>query len=297
MSWREQTDAFFNYLTDSRGYSTHTKNGYRTDLTHYADFCRRQDVDPMYPPRGFFRGYLSYLAECGYAKRTIARRTAALRSFFRYLARLTDEENPAERLHSPKLQRTLPNFLSEEQVHALLQAPDIKTPLGLRDAAILELLYSTGCRVSELVALNIEDINLSAGCARVMGKGRRERVVLLGEPAVAVTGQYLESARPRLAQNGPDGQRALFLNRFGTRLTDRSVRRLIDKHARKAALKMHISPHTLRHTFATHLLEHGADLRSVQELLGHASLSTTQIYTHVTRRRLYEEYKSAHPRA
>ena len=208
----------------------------------------------------------------------------------------TGGDNPAEQLHSPKLKRTLPKFLSEDQVEALLQAPDVKTPQGCRDICILEILYSTGCRVSELVGLDLEDLNLPAGCARVLGKGRRERIVLLGERAIAATEQYLQEGRPKLAK-GKTGEQALFLNRFGTRLTDRSVRRLINKHTESAALQLHVSPHTLRHTFATHLLEHGADLRSVQELLGHANLSTTQIYTHVTKRRLYKEYKAAHPRA
>ncbi|NLG87267.1 MAG: tyrosine-type recombinase/integrase, partial [Firmicutes bacterium] len=159
-----------------------------------------------------------------------------------------------------------------------------------------ELLYSTGCRVSELVGLNLEDLNFSAGCARVLGKGQRERVVLLGERALASLERYLDKGRPDLLR-GKSLEKALFLNRFGGRLTDRSVRRIVDKYTEKAALQLDISPHTLRHTFATHLLEHGADLRSVQELLGHANLSTTQIYTHVTKRRLYREYQAAHPRA
>ncbi|MFY9188736.1 MAG: site-specific tyrosine recombinase/integron integrase [bacterium] len=296
MTWQEKVDSFLGYLTDSRGYSSHTVNSYKGDLAHYTAFCQEQAVDPAFPPRGFLRGYLGYLAERGYARRTVARRVAALRSFFRYQTQLVGGDNPAEQLHSPKLQRTLPKFLSEAQVEALLQAPDSKTPQGCRDACILEFLYSTGCRVSELVGLNVEDVNLTAGCARVVGKGRRERVVLLGHPAMAAVKRYLQSGRPRLTQ-GNTAERALFLNRFGTRLTDRSVRRLINKHTEAAALHLHISPHTLRHTFATHLLEHGADLRSVQELLGHANLSTTQVYTHVTRRRLYQEYKAAHPRA
>lgn len=296
MTWQEKVDLFLTYLSDGRGYSLHTVASYRGDLDHYAAFCQEQDVDPASPPRGFLRGYLGYLTERGYARRTVARRVAALRSFFGYQTQHNGGDNPAEQLHCPKLQRTLPKFLSEEQVEALLQAPDVKTPQGCRDVCILELLYSTGCRVSELVGLNLEDLNLSAGCARVLGKGRRERIVLLGERAIVVVKQYLQEGRSKLIQ-GKTGERALFLNRFGNRLTDRSVRRLIDKHTEAAALHLHVSPHTLRHTFATHLLEHGADLRSVQELLGHANLSTTQIYTHVTKRRLYQEYRAAHPRA
>lgn len=296
MTWQEKVDLFLGYLSNSRGYSSHTVAGYKGDLSHYATYCQEKDVNPAVPPRGFLRGYLAYMAECGYARRTVARRVAALRAFFRYQSQLTGSENPAEHIHTPKLRRSLPRFLSEEQVEALLQAPDAKTVLGCRDICILEFLYSTGCRVSELVGLDLEDLNLPAGCARVLGKGRRERVVILGERALIALERYLSNGRPKLVQ-GQSSQWALFLNRFGGRLTDRSVRRLLDKHADTAALDLNVSPHTLRHTFATHLLEHGADLRSVQELLGHANLSTTQVYTHVTKRRLYQEYLAAHPRA
>lgn len=296
MTWQDKVNAFIGYLCNSRGYSSHTIAAYEGDLAHYAAFCLDQDVDPALPPRGFLRGYLGFLAQRGYGKRTIARRIAALRAFFRYQSQEYGVDNPAEQLHSPKLQTTLPKFLSEEQVEALIQAPDTKTAQGCRDACILELLYSTGCRVSELVGLNLEDLNFSAGCARVLGKGQRERVVLLGERALSSLERYLDKGRPDLLR-GKSLEKALFLNRFGGRLTDRSVRRIVDKYTEKAALQLDISPHTLRHTFATHLLEHGADLRSVQELLGHANLSTTQIYTHVTKRRLYREYQAAHPRA
>ncbi|MDK2927492.1 MAG: integrase/recombinase XerC [Bacillota bacterium] len=297
MAWERERDDFLAYLAEDRAYSRHTVAAYQDDLEHYACFCREQAVDPLQPPRGLLRAYLAYLGERGYARRTIARRLTALRSFFRFRQRKgRSGENQAEQLHGPKLGRKLPTFLSEEQVEALLRAPAAVTPLGKRDAAILELLYATGARVGELVALNLADLNLGAGCARVLGKGRRERIVLLGGRAVAALRLYLTAGRPFLAKAGR-AEQAVFLNRSGRRLTDRSVRRLVDKYCRAAALNLHISPHTLRHTFATHLLEHGADLRSVQELLGHASLSTTQIYTHVTRQRLYSEYRAAHPRA
>ena len=211
MIWQEKVDVFLGYLSDSRGYSPHTVAGYEGDLAHYAAFCQEQSVDPAFPPRGFLRGYLGYLAQRGYGRRTIARRVAALRAFFRYQAQKNGVDNPAEQLHSPKLQRTLPKFLSEEQVEALIQAPDTKTPQGCRDACMLELLYSTGCRVSELVGLNLEDLNLSAGCARVLGKGRRERVVLLGERALVSLERYLDKGRPYFLQ-GKTAERALFLN-------------------------------------------------------------------------------------
>ncbi|MDK2855144.1 MAG: integrase/recombinase XerC [Bacillota bacterium] len=297
MDWDDWQDEYLGYLAQDRGYSQHTVASYQDDLQDYAAFCREQGVNPVSPPQGFLRAYLANLNERGYARRTIARRLAALRSFFRFLEQATGKsENQAQQIRSPKLGRTLPIFLSEDQVEALLQAPDTRTPLGLRDAALLEVLYATGARVGELVALNLEDVNLAVGCARVLGKGRRERIVLLGGRAVDLLKRYLSAGRPELAKNGAP-EPALFLSRLGRRLTVRQVRRLVAKYSEAAALNLHVSPHTLRHTFATHLLEHGADLRSVQELLGHASLSTTQIYTHVTRRRLYSEYRAAHPRA
>lgn len=297
MTWEDWREGFLSYLRHDRGYSPYTVAAYEGDLDHYADFCREKNVDPVFPPQGFLRTYLGHLSERGYARRTIARRLAALRSFFRFLeCSGAGGENKAGEVQSPKLERTLPTFLSETQVEALLRAPDTSTARGQRDAAILEFLYASGARVGELVALNLEDLNLDAGCARVLGKGRRERVVLLGPRAVRALSLYLKSGRPKLAKSSRP-TRAVFLGRSGGRLTDRSVRRLVEKYSETAALSLHISPHTLRHTFATHLLEHGADLRSVQELLGHASISTTQVYTHVTRRRLYSEYQAAHPRA
>jgi integrase/recombinase XerC len=294
--WQEKVDGFLKCLRDNRGYSPHTVAAYKGDLAHYAEFCQQQDEDPAVPSRDFLSRYLGFLVQCGYGRRTIARRIAALRAFFSYHTEQSGANNPAERLHSPKLPHNLPNFLSEQQVEALIGAPDTKTPQGTRDACILEMLYSTGCRVSELVGLNVEDLNLTAGWAWVLGKGRRERVVLLGDRALQAVERYLNLGRPHYFCE-KKAEKALFLNRFGGRLTDRSVRRVVNKYTQKAALHLDISPHTLRHTFATHLLENGADLRSVQELLGHANLSTTQVYTHVTRRRLYLEYLRAHPRA
>jgi integrase/recombinase XerC len=297
VAWQEWREEFLSYLRQDRGYSPHTIAGYADDLDDFAGFCREQGVDPAFLPRRFLRAYLGYLNDKGYARRTIARRVAALRAFFHYLNRIgIAEEYHGAELRSPKLNRVLPVFLSQDQVEALLKAPDISGPLGLRDAAILETLYATGARVGELVSLDVGDVNLSAGCARVFGKGQRERIVLLGCRAVERLQSYLNKGRPQLVKPGRV-ETALFLGRTGGRLSDRSVRRLVDKYSAKAALSLRISPHTLRHTFATHLLENGADLRSVQELLGHATLSTTQVYTHVSRRRLYGEYRATHPRA
>ena len=234
------------------------------------------------------------------AKTTVARKVASLRAFFRYLQRqAVVTRSPAQELQTPKRPRALPKALTEDAVATLLAFPDPTVPAGLRDRAILETLYATGLRASELVALDLSDLSLEAnqeGEVRVRkGKGGKERVALLGKPAVAALENYLQTARPELAQDKPTA--ALFLNRFGVRLSDRAVRRLFDQACGAVAASHKVTPHTLRHSFATHLLDHGADLRVVQELLGHADLSTTQIYTHVSTTRLKEVYETAHPLA
>lgn len=250
------------------------------------------------------RAYLAYLQRQEYSRRTVARKLSCLRSFFRYLhqERLI-ESNPLVGVHTPKLERKLPNFLYEEEVWRLLQLPDGKTPLGQRDRALLELLYATGLRVSEVVSLNVPDIDYSEGWALVLGKGKKERFVPVGSEALRALGIYLNGGRPTLAQRAtseiqslPWQQQPLFLNKLGTRLTDRSVRRILDGYVKRMATLANVSPHTIRHSFATHLLNKGADLRAVQEMLGHVSLSTTQVYTHVTKERLREEYLLRHPR-
>jgi integrase/recombinase XerC len=207
------------------------------------------------------------------------------------------EKNPAKDVHLPKLERRLPNFLYVDAVERLMDAPDCSTPLGLRDKALLELLYASGVRVSECVGLDISDLSLDDGTALVCGKGGKERIVMLGSRAVAALKRYLREAWPKLFHDEGGDEKPLFLNHKGTRLSDRSVRRILDKYVLQLAGMQHISPHTLRHTFATHLLDHGADLRVVQELLGHVSLSSTQIYTHTTREHLERVYTKAHPRA
>jgi len=250
------------------------------------------------------RAYLAFLQRQGFSRRTIARKLSCLRSFFKYLMRSNlVPSNPVAGVHTPKLERRLPVFLDEEEIGGLLSQPDTSTPLGLRDRALLELLYGTGLRVGELVSLNRGDIDYSDGWVVVRGKGRKERAVPVGSEALQALGRYLAEGWPVLRarapaeeQSLPEAQQPLFLNKLGGRLSDRSVRRLLDRYASQLALGRHISPHKIRHTFATHLLNHGADLRAVQEMLGHASLSTTQIYTHVTTRRLRSEYLRAHPR-
>jgi integrase/recombinase XerC len=242
------------------------------------------------------RAYLAWLHEKGYAKTTVARRISAVRSWCRYLCRQgVITANPADGLRAPRQDRKLPHFLSEEQLRQLLEAPPADSPLGVRDRSILETLYSAGLRVSELTGLNLEDVDLDSGLATVRGKGKRERLALLGPQALAGLQRWLaqrETLGPRARS-----QRAVYLNKNGTRLTSRSVGRLLEKYLAIAGLDPRTSPHTLRHSFATHMLDRGADIRGVQELLGHRSLATTQIYTHVTTNRLRESYHKAHPRA
>ena len=239
------------------------------------------------------RGYVAYMHECEYAKTTIARRLACLRSLFRYCVReeLTTS-NPAEALRTPRTGRKLPNLLSTEQIATLLEAPPANEAAGLRDRAILEVMYSAGLRVAELVSLNIENWERDADILRVIGKGRKERICPLGRYAVKALNNWLEVREPDPKSKDAN---AIFLNRFGRRLTTRSIGRMLEKYLLETGLDRQATPHTLRHSFATHMLDGGADLRSVQELLGHKSLTTTQIYTHVSTRRMQETYENAHP--
>ncbi len=234
--------------------------------------------------------------EKGFVKASIARKLSAIRSFYRYLLR---EEiistSPVATTSSPKLDKRLPSFLSIEEINRLLEAPDLSTPQGLRDRALMELLYASGLRVSELVSLNLERVNLDTNEIRVWGKGSKERMVLMGKPAARALTAYLSQGRPELS--GKKGNNALLLNRYGKRLIERRVQRILEKYANIAGIGKRVYPHMLRHTFATHLLNGGADLRVVQELLGHASLSSTQIYTHVSKSQAKKVYLSAHPMA
>lgn len=288
------------HLQVEKGASPHTLKSYAEDLDGFSDFLRRSGTgDSVRSLRGvdhrILRGYLSELQKGGYARRSIARKLSALRSFFKYLCRENIlEKTPMTGVSTPKLEKKLPEFLYLDEVELLLQMPDRSDPLGIRDVAILETLYATGARVSELVGLDLTDVDYSDGDLRVMGKGAKQRWIPVGSMAIAALGEYLDRARPLLARRA---SASLFLNKNGGRLTDRGVRYILSRYVRKAALVRHVSPHTIRHSFATHLLNNGADLRSVQELLGHVNLSTTQIYTHVTKERLKNEYQKAHPRA
>jgi len=242
------------------------------------------------------RRYLGWLNSQRYVKASIARRLSELRSFGRFLQREDIvEANPFRTVVSPKLPKRLPKAISVTETVALLSAPDITTPRGIRDRAILEVLYSGGLRVSELTGLNLSGFDPNRKELLVWGKGAKERIALLGQPAVSALRTYIETGRPHLVGNTATD--ALFLNRFGGRITTRSVMNLLKKYSRKAGLEKRVTPHTLRHTFATHLLDGGADLRSVQELLGHALLTTTQVYTHISQNRAREVYLRSHPLA
>jgi integrase/recombinase XerC len=276
--------------------SPHTMRSYEDDL---ALFCRFLDesvaegADPAVADSVRLRRYSAWLNGQGYAASTIARRLASLRSFFKYLRRQgAVAADPASALRNPRQPRRLPRLLTVDDVIRLLDSIPVETPLGYRDRAMLETLYGGGLRVSELVGLDVPDVDFEQGLLRVRGKGRRERLCPVGPMAVRWINGYLRLRRPKRSP-----EPALFLNRYGTRLTTRSVGRLMDDHLVRAGLADAASPHTLRHSFATHLLDRGADLRSVQELLGHRNLTTTQIYTHVTRERLLDVYHDAHPRA
>jgi len=294
---QEIFNRYINYLEAERNASPYTVRNYTTDLLGFFQFLRTKGIGSLQVvDRHTLRDYLSHLTEQGFVKASIARKLSAIRSFYRYLVR---EEilsaNPLEKASSPKLDRRLPSFLTIEEIGRLLAAPDLSSPVGQRDRALIELLYASGLRVSELAQLNLEQVNLDTREIRVWGKGSKERMVLMGEPAAKALSVYLNQGRPELLAKKRSN--ALFLNRYGGRLIDRRVQRILKKYASLAGIDKKVHPHMLRHTFATHLLDGGADLRVVQELLGHANLSSTQIYTHVTKSQAKKVYLSAHPLA
>ena len=292
---------FLRYLRVERNASELTLKSYREDLMALLEYLLPEDDAPWPEPASItvldLRGYVAAMHEAGYAKTTIARRVASLRSFFRFGCRDGwAETNPAKPLRTPRQSRNLPHVLSTEELGRLLDAPSRETTQGLRDRAILETAYSAGLRVSEIVGMNDEDLDLPEGIVRIRGKGKRERLAPLGTYAVAAVQHWLSRRTLHPSEDqGPDAP--VFVNRFGKRLTTRSVGRMLEKYLRQAGLDRRTTPHSLRHSFATHLLDRGADIRSVQELLGHRSLITTQIYTHVTTAGLKDIYEKAHPRA
>jgi integrase/recombinase XerC len=297
---RPQIGHFLQYLSVERGASPHTLKGYREDLHALAEYL--SDGEGHAPAPGSIttnelRGFLSALHEAGYAKTSISRRMASVRSFITFGQREGwAKSNPAKALRNPRKSRKLPHFLTTDEVGKLLDAPKGNTPAAVRDRAILETLYSAGLRVSELVGVSDGDLDFAAGIVRIRGKGKKERLAPIGSYAVRALSRWLDirtlSPREKTGREAP-----VFTNKFGTRLTTRSVARMLEKYIKENGLDQRTSPHTLRHSFATHLLDRGADIRSVQELLGHKSLVTTQIYTHVSTANLRAAYEKAHPRA
>lgn len=321
---------FLDYLKFERRFSEHTAKCYGADLTQFCDFLRDRsdtggiDEESMSSDQHdggvgtavatqvdvkidrlllavqteVVRGYLALLNEKDYSKATVARKLATLRSFYKFLVKRSHiTSNPVVSIRTPKQEKKLPRFLEYDEIKRLLSTPPVNTWLGARDRAILETLYSTGIRVSELVALNMDDIDFLGEVVHVRGKGKKERIAPIGSSAIQTIQHYMEYRNKRAQSNGNFDGKVLFVNKHGRRLSTRSVRRKMDKYLKMAGLDPAISPHTLRHSFATHMLNNGADLRSVQELLGHQSLSTTQIYTHLTTRKLKEVYDGAHPRS
>ncbi len=283
-------EKFIRYLEIEKNYSKYTITNYRLDLEGFKKFLgdvALEKIDYL-----VLRKYLATLKEKNLKSRTVGRHLSTLRSFFKFLIREGYlKNNPIASLSSPKQEKPLPLFLTEEEVTKLIEAVKLNNERDFRDRAVIETFYSTGIRVSELVGLNIEDVDFIGGVVKVLGKGKKERIAPIGEIALSAIRAYLEK---RKKQQEAD---AVFLNKSGKRITDRGVRNIIDKYIRIASIKRGVSPHTLRHSFATHLLNRGADLRSVQELLGHVNLSTTQIYTHLTTEKLKSVYDKAHPRA
>ena len=296
---KDHIEQFIAYLKVERNYSKHTVSSYDFDLSDFMKFLTNEngvlpsieDVDHL-----TIRSYLANLQERQLSRSTVVRRLSSLRSFYKYLCRRGYlETDPTSALSSPKIQRKLPDFLEISEIDLLLSAPDTNDILGLRDQAILELLYSTGMRVSELLSLDLSDVDHGNAIVKVRGKGKKERIIPIGRPAMSSLNNYLEK-RNELAGN--KSFQAIFLSERGNRIPDsKSIGRRITKYAQAVGIKKKITPHTFRHTFATHLLNAGADLRSVQELLGHTNLVTTQIYTHVTADRLKKVYEKTHPRA
>lgn len=288
-------DAFLGDLANVRNLSPHTVRAYGTDLGAYLNWTERTGYNPGTITHRQLRLYLAELDRARYARRTIARRLAAIRAFYAYLAKeglVTSD--PASVLQTPKLPRRLPKVVPPETLSALLDAPDPTTAIGLRDRAVLELLYATGARVSEVSGLDVVDLDVAARQLRVMGKGGKQRILPLHPEAMKRLLAYRDSARPELLRR-PES--ALLLSSRGNRMSTDALRKMFKHHLESVGAALDVSPHTVRHTFATHLLEGGADLRTVQELLGHVALSTTQIYTHVGRKRLQDVHRSAHPRA
>jgi integrase/recombinase XerD len=291
--------SFLMHVRVEKGLSVNTVSAYKRDLYKFEEFARKRKLTLESASRDDLVDFLAGLYRQKLESRTVARHLVTLRNFFRF-AQIQDliQEDPSIHLESPKIRRHLPGYLRLEEVEKLLEQPDSKTPIGLRDRAMLEVLYSTGLRVSELIGLGVSDLDGKVGCVRCIGKGDKERIVPVGKKALGMVDKYLKEGRPQLLRNAKaTSSPALFVNRRGVALSRVGVWKILSAYGRRAGLRVALTPHMLRHSFATHLLERGADLRSVQLMLGHADISTTQIYTHVVEERLKQIYKAHHPRA
>lgn len=293
---REFIETFLNYLSVERGLSNNTIISYRDDLNKYMDFISGLHIEALSrTTRNDVINFMLSQKDRGLAANSISRRLAAIKTFYRFLVRERIlKTDPTSLIESPKLWKKIPDTLSLNEVDALLTQPDIRSKQGIRDRALLETLYATGMRVSEAVNLKLNNINLDVGFLRCIGKGNKERVIPLGKKAIHSLSRYLEASRPQFL-NKKESE-FLFLSRFGKKISRQSLWKIIKRYARAARIKKTIKPHILRHSFATHLLERGADLRSVQEMLGHANISTTQLYTHVNKDRLKTIHRTFHPR-
>jgi integrase/recombinase XerD len=291
--------SFLMHVRVEKGLSSNTVSAYKRDLVKFDAFAKKRQLSLEAVSRDDLVDFLAGLYRQKLESRTVARHLVTMRNFFRF-AQIQEmiPADPSINLESPKIRRSLPGYLRLEEVEKLLGQANVKTPLGLRDRAMLELLYSTGLRVSELIGLRVSDLDGKVGCVRCIGKGDKERIVPVGKKALAIVDKYLREARPQLFSKGKTvSTPALFVNRRGVALSRVGVWKILSAYGRRAGLRVPLTPHMLRHSFATHLLERGADLRSVQLMLGHADISTTQIYTHVVEERLKQVYKAHHPRA
>jgi integrase/recombinase XerD len=291
--------SFLTHVQVEKGLATNTLSAYRRDLAKFEDFAKKRKLPLAAVKRDDLVDFLASLYRQKLESKTVARHLVTLRNFFRH-AQVQEliSEDPTAHLESPKIRRSLPGYLRLDEVEKLLELPDQTTPLGLRDRAMLEVLYSTGLRVSELTSLRVMDLDTKVGCVRCIGKGDKERIVPVGRKALAIVEKYLRDGRTALIGTTRGNQGSyLFVNRRGGRISRVGVWKIFSSYGRKAGLRVPLTPHMLRHSFATHLLERGADLRSVQLMLGHSDISTTQIYTHVVEERLKQIYKAHHPRA
>lgn len=295
----EAVESFLHFLNHEKNASIHTLTGYSKDLTELLDFLEQENIENIAEADFFIlRGFVTTLYDRGLSKSTIERKISTIKSFYNYLQkkRILDE-NPAKLVKFPRKEEKLFNVFDQEQIFGLLDLPDKTTGAGYRDALILEMMYGSGVRVSELVGINISDIDFGGMRIRIRGKGKKERIIPLAPLHIDMIKEYLGVQADVCASGHSPDSDSLFINKYGKRLTDRSVRRIVEKYLKEAGLPLNFSPHSFRHTFATHLLENGADLRTIQELLGHSSLSTTQKYTHLDLVKLLEIYEQTHPMA